>query len=216
MSKKAYLIPGRWAIGSVAILSLILAWSVMMQGLHILYDENHMMEHLQLVLILAAGVVFFRSDWCEMEDVSPETRKHLRWLAITATALMFSFLIREMSVKHSGIDWLIYMVDGRGFKILMLAIWIPLLVILGRNFSVYWGLMKQVMGSHFFLFAMMSMALLCVGAIFDKEILKPEFFRFYEEVAELNGYAWLLASALAFERNMAEEQQDMLLTAEAS
>ena len=46
------------------------------------------------------------------------------------------------------------------------------------------------------------------GIEFDKEIFKPEFFRFYEEVAELNAYAWLLASALAFERDMALTRRD--------
>ena len=189
-------------IASVAVLSLILAWSVIQQGLVILYDENQMMEHLQLALILAAGWTFWRSDWCEMDEVSPQTRRQLRWLALTATALMFSFFMREMSVKHIGPEWLVYWVDGTGFKILMALIWLPLLYSLARSFSCYWSLMKNAFNSHFFLYAMVSLALLLVGAVFDKEVFKPEFFRFYEEVAELNAYAWLLASALLFEQDM--------------
>ena len=197
-----------WIIGFTAVLSLILSWSVMQQGLVMLYDENHMMEHLQLALILVAGVIFWRSNWCEMDEVSPQTRRQLRWLALTASALMFSFFVREMSVKQSDIEWLVYWVDGSGFKILMALIWLPLLVILSRNFSSYWMLLRQSFFSPFFLMAMAALALLIVGAVFDKEIFKPEFFRFYEEVAELNAYAWLLASALAFERDMALTRRD--------
>lgn len=189
-------------IVAVAILSVILAWSVIQQGLVILYDENQMMEHLQLALILSAGWAFWRSDWCEMEDVKPETRRQLRWLALTATALMFSFFIRELSVKHAAPDWLVYWVDGTGFKILMALIWLPLLYSLARSFSCYWSLMTNSFNSRFFVYAMVSLALLLVGAVFDKEVFKPEFFRFYEEVAELNAYAWLLASALSFEQDM--------------
>ena len=201
-------LPGRWVIGSVAVLSVILSWSVMKQGLVVLFEENHMMEHLQLALILASGVIFWRSNWCEMDEVKPETRQQLRWLALTATALMFSFFIREMSVKQSGIEELIYIVDGTGFKILMAVIWLPLLLMLGRNFSGYWRLMKQAVTTPFFVMAMISLALLIVGAVYDKEIFKPEFFRFYEEVAELNAYAWLLASALAFEQDMVQASDD--------
>ena len=44
----------RWVLGSALALSVVLAWSVMAQGLDILYDENQMMEHLQLLVLLVS------------------------------------------------------------------------------------------------------------------------------------------------------------------
>lgn len=191
-----------WIVAGTAAMTAMLAWSVIAQDLRVLYEENHLMEHLQLALLALVTWAFWRSDWCEMDEAKQHQRRHLRWLAITATVLSVSFILREMSVKQSGIDWLIYFVDGFGFKLIMLVLWLPLLVNLLIHFREYWQLMKQAMHTRFFIFAMMSLALLLVGAVFDKEVFKPEFFRFYEEAAELNAYAWLLASALSFQQDM--------------
>ena len=197
-----------WILAGTAALTAMLAWSVMAQDLSVLYEENHLMEHLQLAILALITWAFWRSDWCEMDEVSAQKRRRLRWLAVMAAALGISFILREMSVKQSGVDWLIYIVDGFGFKIIMLALWLPLLVVLFRHFKQYWQLMKQASNSRFFIFAMVSLLLLLVGAVFDKEIFKPEHFRFYEEAAELNGYAWLLASALSFQQDMVAEENE--------
>ena len=208
-----------WILAGTAAMTAILAWSVMAQDLRMLYAENHMMEHLQLAILALVTWAFWRSDWCEMDEAKQHQRRHLRWLAITATVLGISFILREMSVKQSGIDWLIYFVDGFGFKLVMLALWLPLLVNLLINFRHYWQLMKQAVNTRFFMFAMMSLALLLVGAVFDKESFQPEFFRFYEEAAELNAYAWLLASALSFQQDIVignQEEAELELAAASS
>ena len=196
----------RWVLGSALALSVVLAWSVMAQGLDILYDENQMMEHLQLLVLLVTGRLFWRSQWSALDGLTTRRIRLLRHLALTASLLCFSFFVREMSVKQSGVDWLIYLVDGTGFKILMALIWLPLLLFLSRNVRAYVALLWQSVPSRFFIFSMVSMGLLLLGAVFDKEIFKPAYFRFYEEVAELNGYFWLLAAALNFERDMIRDE----------
>lgn len=201
-----------WIAASTAVLSLILAWLVIGQGNADLYDENQLMEHVQLGFLAIVSWVFWRSDWCEMDEVSSLQRRRFRVLAITATILGLSFILREMSVKKSEIDWLIYIVDGFGFKIIMLTLWLPLLVVIGRNMRCYWTIMKNAATSRFFVFAMIAMLFLIAGGIFDKEILKPVHFRFYEEVLEMNGYAWLLMSALSFRSDIFKESSKTLLS----
>lgn len=196
-----------WIAVSMAALTLLFSWLVIGHGNAALYDENQLMEHIQLGLLALVSWIFWRSDWCEMDEVSMVQRRRFRLLAITAVVLGISFILREMSVKQSGIDWLIYIVDGFGFKIIMLALWVPLLTVIALNLRSYWRIMKDVMTTRFFIFAMIAMVLLIAGGVYDKEILKPEHFRFYEEALEMNGYAWLLMSALMF-------RQDMLLASE--
>lgn len=131
----------RWVLGSALALSVVLAWSVMAQGLDILYDENQMMEHLQLLVLLVTGRLFWRSQWSALDGLTTRRIRLLRHLALTASLLCFSFFVREMSVKQSGIDWLIYLVDGTGFKILMALIWLPLILFLSRNIRAYVALL---------------------------------------------------------------------------
>lgn len=196
-----------WIAVSTAILTGIFTWLVIGQGNAVLYEENQIMEHVQLGLLAIVSWIFWHSDWCEMDEVSATERRHFRVLALTAAILGLSFILREMSVKQTGIDWLIYIVDGFGFKIIMLSLWLPLLVVIGRRFRSYWIITKRVVTSRFFVFAMMAMLLLIGGGIFDKEILKPEHFRFYEEALEMNGYAWLLMSALMFRQDIMQAAQ---------
>jgi hypothetical protein len=49
---------------------------------------------------------------------------------------------------------------------------------------------------------MAAVGCLGAGALFDKEIIVVEYFRFYEEVLEMNGYGFMLLAALSFRRDM--------------
>jgi hypothetical protein len=49
---------------------------------------------------------------------------------------------------------------------------------------------------------MAAVGFLGAGALFDKEIIVVEYFRFYEEVLEMNGYGFMLLAALSFHRDM--------------
>jgi hypothetical protein len=107
-----------------------------------------------------------------------------------------------MSLKESNIDWLIFFVDGQRFKIIMAIAWLPLLYKAFQFRREYIEIVKKAILSPTALFLMAAVGFLASGALFDKEIIVVDYFRFYEEILEMNGYAFMLLAALSFRRDM--------------
>ena len=99
-------------------------------------------------------------------------------------------------------EGLIFFVDGQGFKIIMAMVWVPLLYKAYQFKSEYIEIVKKAILSPTALFLMAAVAFLAAGGLFDKEIIVVEYFRFYEEVLEMNGYGFMLLAALSFHRDM--------------
>jgi len=160
------------------------------------------MEHTQLLILVLVGIAFSlqvsAKNWSGTKSFSPS----LSLLALLGAALCFSFIVREMSVKKSEIDWLIYIVDGQGYKIFMALIWLPLLYKAFQYKAEYIEIIKKGIFSPTSLFLMAAVAFLGGGALFDKEIIVVEYFRFYEEVLEMNGYGFMLLAALSLRNDM--------------
>jgi hypothetical protein len=176
-----------------------------------LYDENQLMEHVQLLLLLAVGIVFWSLGSLKNWGVVKASSASLSLLAYLGAALSFSFILREMSVKKTDIDWLIFIVDGQGFKLVMLMVWLPLLYK-----AVYIEIIKKAILSPTAVFLMLAAGLLASGGLFDKEIIVVEYFRFYEEVLEMNGYGFMLLAAFSFRHDMVLAVCDCEKTAKAS
>lgn len=109
-----------------------------------------------------------------------------------------------MHCTDSEIDWLIFIVDGQGYKILMVLLWVPLLYKAFQYKAQYIELIKKGIFSPTSLFLMAAVACLGGGALFDKEIIVVEYFRFYEEVLEMNGYSFMLVAALSLRNDMVQ------------
>lgn len=183
-------------------LSVGFALQVMVYEHAYLYGENQLMEHIQLAILFIVAAVFFlkssKKAWQPLASVIPA----LRLLALMAAALCFSFIVREMSVKTTQIEWLIFIVDGQGFKLLMLLVWLPLLIMAYQHRAQYISIVKQGLFSATSLYLAAAATLLLGGGLFDKEIIVVEYFRFYEELLEMNGYGLMLIAALHFQRDM--------------
>jgi hypothetical protein len=184
------------------LLSVILAVQVIIFDQAYLYGENELMENIQLGLLLTVAIVFFRligeKHWSSVEHSAPS----LMLLSNLGAALSISFIIREMSCKETEIDWLIFFVDGQGYKLLMLLIWVPLLLKAFKFKHEYISIVKKSILSSTALFLMAAVVCLTVSALFDKEIIVVEYFRFYEEIAEINGYGFMLLAAMSFQKDM--------------
>jgi hypothetical protein len=167
-----------------------------------LYGENQLMEHTQILILLLVGVIFWLNAGVKNWNLVKSSSPSLSLLAYLAAALSFSFILREMSIKQSKIDWLIFFVDGQGFKIIMAAVWIPLLYKAFQFKNEYIEIVKKAILSPTALFLMAAVGFLAGGALFDKEIIVVEYFRFYEEILEMNGYGFMLLAALSFRRDM--------------
>lgn len=167
-----------------------------------LYGENQQMEHVQILLLLVVGIIFWLTAGEKHWDIVKASSASLSLLAYLGAALSFSFILREMSIKQSKIDWLIFFVDGQGFKIIMAIVWLPLLYKAFQFRNEYIDIVKKAILSPTSLFLMAAVGFLAAGALFDKEIIVVEYFRFYEEVLEMNGYGFMLLAALSFHRDM--------------
>ena len=196
------ILPKHLVVFIMLALTSVFAINVMVYDHAYLYGENQLMEHAQILILLIVGVLFwFNSSpqkWQSVKQLAPS----LRLLAYLGAALCFSFIVREMSVKKSGIDWFIFLVDGQGYKILMALIWVPLLYKAYQYKSEYIEIVKKAFLSNTSIFLAIAASLLLAGGLFDKEIIVVEYFRFYEEVLEMNGYGFMLLAALSFHRDM--------------
>lgn len=191
------------AAAFIVVLLATFTYLVRFSGQLYLYNENQWMEHIQLLLILAAGIVFWKQTGNSLLGKNVPTELPIKRLALFAALLCFSFLVREMSVKQSGIDWLIYIVDGTGFKILMAVLWVPALINIAKRWSCYMHIVRQVFFSATAVFTMLAAVFMLIGALYDKEIIVVEYFRFYEELFEMTGYGFLLLAAMSYAEDMA-------------
>jgi len=184
------------------VLTSIFSIQVIVMDQAYLYGENELMEHVQLLILLVVGIAFWRNSGINKWTMVKPSAPSLSLLAYLGASLSFSFILREMSIKQSHIDWLIFFVDGQGFKIIMALVWLPLLYKAFQFRNEYIGIVKKAILSPTSLFLMAAVFMLASGALFDKEIIVVEYFRFYEEVLEMNGYGFMLLAALSFRRDM--------------
>ena len=176
-------------------LNAIFSYQVIFQGQNLAIEENNVVEMLQLGWLVVAGIVFYA------------TRRHhalpVHYVTVPAVILCFSFIIREMSVKSIGApEWLIFFIDGHGYKLLMAAIWIPVLTFIYKHFKCYWHLFKQLLFSTTFWLLSVAASLLLISALFDKSVIVIEHFKFYEEILEMNAYALIVVAALQLKNDL--------------
>lgn len=184
------------------VLSSIFTYQVILLDQAYLYDENELMEHVQLLILVLVGIVFFLQAGEKKWSMVQSSAASLSLLAYLGAALSISFIIREMHVTHSEIDWLIFIVDGQGYKITMVLLWVPLLYKAFQYKDEYIEIVKKAILSPTALLLMAAVACLGGGALFDKEIIVVEYFRFYEELLEMNGYGFMLLAALSLHKDM--------------
>ena len=146
-----------------------------------LYAENQLMEHAQLLILLCVGIFFWLQAGQKKWSMVPSSAASLSLLAYLGAALCFSFILREMSIKKTNIDWLIFFVDGQGYKIIMLLVWLPLLFKAFQYKNEYLDIVKKAILSPTALFLMAAVTCLGSGALFDKEIVVVEYFRFMKK-----------------------------------
>ncbi len=199
---KASLTPRYLVIFIMTLLTCAFSIQVIQYDKAHLYGENQLMEHIQILILLLVGIIFWLNTGLKNWSMVKSSSASLNLLAYLASALSFSFILREMSIKQSHIDWLIFFVDGQGFKIIMAMVWLPLLYKAFQFKNEYIKIVKKAILSPTSLFLMAAVGFLGAGALFDKEIIVVEYFRFYEEVLEMNGYGFMLLAALSFHRDM--------------
>ncbi|MDR9500789.1 MAG: hypothetical protein RI601_03230 [Desulfurivibrionaceae bacterium] len=154
-----------------------------------IFAENGPMEMSQALLLTTTAVIFLIS-WTGLE-------KHHKFVLLSCSLLCLTFLFRELDVADFDIPhFLIVMGSGTGRNIILSTAWVCIAIGAFLNWQYYRGKLTLYFFSKTALLLMTGAGFLLVGAFFDHEVIKVSYYKFYEELAELNGYYFLLLGAL--------------------
>jgi hypothetical protein len=163
-----------------------------------IFKENQLLENMQALLIFIAGLSYAQAVLY--------VRKCHRLLPLGGALLSVSFLLRELDVEKFDVPrWVAFLFgSGIGRNTLLVCLWLMLAVFLVKNHKhclpVALGLLTHRTG----LFAILCGLLLIIGSLFENQVFNVETYQFYEELAEMNGYYFLLLSSLNLYLDLAQ------------
>ncbi|MDT8387870.1 MAG: hypothetical protein RQ736_10165 [Thiogranum sp.] len=155
------------------------------------YQENGLLENIQLLLLLlCGGVLVVQLFFC--------TESLQRLTVLAALLLVFTFFIRECDLRlYGAAPAVTYFSDGDGRYWLLIPLWLGLGFSIVRDQQAGMRKLWQLLSSRTGVLLLLSAALLAVSVLLDKSVLQMVPSRFYEEWLEVNGYLLLLAAALS-------------------
>lgn len=165
--------------------ALLAAWSA---GYAVPLGKEHgALEDAQLA-VLAPAFLLFWLGWRHGRDADKTAAGSLAMLVAAA-------FVRELDVKSLGgpqwFDWL----SHHGLQeILLVAMTLPILWHLARNWRHWHGLLRRLLAPAAIPLFLAGI-LLMVSVYMDRRVVVDGRMRFWEEFIEINGYLFLLLSA---------------------
>lgn len=158
-------------------------------GQHFLYQENGVIENLQALLLAGSCYVFLRNAGrCE---------KQYTTIFLLLALISASCFFREFDVREFGWPALITsMISGDVKNGILVLLAVPLVIRIVRQFHLFKAQITRYALSCSGLLFCLSGLLLVFGGIFDRGFFHVPLYRFYEELAELNGYFFYFLSAV--------------------
>jgi len=155
-------------------------------------DKDGIVEAAQSIFIALAIAVFAYHAF-----ISKEIKSKL--VSFGFSLLSLTFLLRELDVEKLDIpSFLIMLGSGTGRNLLLGSLWIILLIWTFKYKSVEKNKIVSFLFSIPGQMLMFSSLMLVLGAMMDKNIfsLQNSTTRFYEELLELLGYAYLFFASM--------------------
>ncbi|MGZ8188892.1 MAG: hypothetical protein ACXWTN_09050 [Methylosarcina sp.] len=147
------------------------------------------MENLQGILLFIAGLTYSQAVLY--------VQKSHRLLPLGGALLCLSFLLRELDVEKFDLPgWIILLGSGYGRNILLISLCLLVVVLLIKNHKHYLPAVLNLLSRKTGIFAILGGFLLVLGSLFDDELFDVKLYQFYEELTEMNGYYFILLSAL--------------------
>ena len=175
---------------AILLLDAIFCYFVIVQGIDDLYRENSWAENLQVLILGIACVIFAKTAYQETgrEQV----------LSSFLAMLCFIFIFREVDFdKIDGMPkFVVFMLaeDGRTF---FWAITLGLLANLLRDIKHYLRHFKLYISSASIVYLfLLAPFMLIFSHLFDRQIWMVEHRVFFEELAEMTAYCFMLCSAI--------------------
>ncbi len=155
------------------------------------YQENGLLENIQLLLLLLCGGVLAGQLFRCTESLQ-------RLVLLAALLLVFTFFIRECDLRlYGAAPAITYFSDGDGRYLLLVPLWLGLGFAAVRDQQAGIRMLWQLRYSHTGVLLLLSAVLLVTSVLLDKSVVQMAPSRFYEEWLEVNGYVLLLAAALS-------------------
>ncbi len=169
--------------------NLLMYYEVEIGGNTEIYREDNILENLQVLIIFISGVA------CSLAMLI--VQKDQRVLPFIGALFSFSCITREFDIeKHDFPQLMILLGSGWGRKILVASLWLSVAFVLIRNHQRYLSMAVNLLASRTGLFAITGGLFLILGTLFEEQVFDVTFYVLYEELAEMNGYYFILLSSL--------------------
>ena len=175
---------------SIAVLDAIFAYFVIVEGIDELYRENSWAENLQVVFLAIACVIFARSAFL--------SGGRERILCSFFAMICFAFIFREIDFdKIDGMpSMIVFMLAGKG-RGFFFAIILVLMGFILADLKYYLRHFKRyVLSAPVLYLCILAPSMLVFSHLFDRKIWLLEHRVFFEELAEMTAYCFMLCSAL--------------------
>lgn len=171
--------------------ALLISQATDVNATAMLQQENGLLENAQLLLLLACLATFAVHA---LYSDNPGGRL----IALAGVLVSFTFIVRESDLRPFGLSAAItWFSDGEGRYVLLTPPWAGLLWVARRHYQPLRGRLTRLLFSPAGAALACSGLLLIAGILLDKSFIRLAPSRYYEELLELNGYVFLLLSALA-------------------
>ncbi len=187
---------------AIIVLDAIFMYFVMAQGMHDLYRENSWAENLQALLLIIAFIIFSISAY----QHSGRERIFSAFLGM----ICFAFFFREIDFDRiAGMpSFIVFMLagQGRGF---FFAIILCLMALIVKDYKHYFTHIKAYLCNPVVIYlCVLAPAMLVFSHVFDRKIWMLEYRVFYEELAEMTAYCFMLCSAIFSVETLHKLKQD--------
>jgi hypothetical protein len=184
-------------VGLIAILLIDASfiYEVEIEGKAEIAKEDHTLENNQAILLLICGAVYLQAML--------HTQKGQKLFPATGALLCLSFILRELDVEKFDLPQvIIFLGHGLGRNIMLISLWLLVTLLFIRNFKHYLGIADYLLMTRSTLFMTAGGLLLIVGDLFEDRIFAVNFHQLYEELAELNGYFFILLASLSLSSDL--------------
>ncbi|QBG49009.1 hypothetical protein EGM51_16975 [Verrucomicrobia bacterium S94] len=151
--------------------------------------ENGFIENLQVALLVLGMLVFL----IRVKRTSPACR----CIMFGGAWLCLSFVLRELDVEDLAVPrWVIMIGSGTGRNLIMAAGWVAVGIFCLKSFRILKRNLKFLVSVPASILVVIGGFLLVSGGLFDRETIRLENGRLYEELLEACGYFLIFVAAL--------------------
>jgi hypothetical protein len=176
-------------MGAFFVFFLWTAHSVFILNFTSIYEENELLENIQIILLAISCIVFLIPMALE--------KKPEKLILLFCSLLCYSFILRELDIEKLDVHAILkFFGSGIGRNTTLAVAFIALFSYAAFRFRYYTNVSVSFLRSKSGILLMLGGLFLIVGDVFEK-LSSIIHHVFWEEIFELGGYCCILLSAFA-------------------